>query len=104
MSRDSNQGGTAAAGGAALQEGVGCSESHDTSPVAKILWVPFLCLTEFLRTCDGACGRAAVSPFVTSGSLTQFTQQLLSNVLLGAGQRQRADERRGGRLGVCRHV
>lgn len=56
--------GTAAAGGSALQEGVGCSEGHDTSPVAKILSASFLHLT---KVCVWVS-------FVTNGSLTQFTQ------------------------------
>lgn len=38
--------GEAAAGDSSPQEGVGCSEGHDTSPVAKILSAPFLRLTE----------------------------------------------------------
>lgn len=83
------------AGGA---ENEGCSARHDTSPVAKIL-LRILSPTNVPHTSDGVRGRV-----VTDGSLTQFAQQPLSKVLLGAGQRQRADEGRGRRLGVRRPV
>lgn len=38
--------GTAASGERALQEGVGCSQGHNTSPVAKIHPTLFVRLTE----------------------------------------------------------
>lgn len=53
-----------------------------------------------------SCPRLKLCTHLTAcgGSLTQFAQQPLSEVLLGTGQRQRADEGRGGGLRVRRHV
>lgn len=53
-----------------------------------------------------SCPRLKLGTHLTAcgGSLTQFAQQPLSEVLLGAGQRQGADEGRGGGLRVRRHV
>lgn len=53
-----------------------------------------------------SCPRLKLRTQLTAGggSLTQFAQQPLSEVLLGTGQRQRADEGRGGGLRVRRHV
>lgn len=53
-----------------------------------------------------SCPRLKLCTHLTAcgGSLTQFAQQPLSEENLGTGQRQRADEGRGGGLRVRRHV